>query len=282
MDRAGRPGLARPTDPRLVAPNRLRPGCVGRRVRRVLPFVILAGCLVVGVLPALAADGSVTIRDFSFTPSRIAVKPGESVTWHGSGTTYNHNVHFDGEPTPLGPPSTSFTATRDFPTQGEYRYFCDVHGSMTGTVFVNSTGTVPAPTATASPTTSPTASPTASPAPGATAPAVTPAPTVSGGATRTVTSFRVRRARSRFCTTRSARCKRPGVFLLVDLGASEPVRLRGTLTRSGKRVRAVSIRVRPGSRRVRLPGAPLKPGRYALTLRAGDLTRRVRFSVRPA
>jgi len=251
-------------------------------VRRLLPFVILAGCLVAGVLPALAADGSVTIRDFSFTPSRIAVKPGESVTWHGSGTTYNHNVHFDGEAAPLGAPSTSFAATRDFPAEGEYRYFCDVHASMSGTVFVNATGTVPAPTATATPTASATASPTASPAPGGTAPAATPSPTAGGAAPRTVSSFRLRAARSRFCTTRSARCRRPGVFLLVDLRASEPVRLRGTLTRGGRRVRSVSIRVRPGSRRVRLPGARLKPGRYALRLRAGDLTRRVRFSVRPA
>ena len=72
------------------------------------------------------------------------------------------------------------------------------------------------------------------------------------------------------------------MFLLIDLGASEPVRLRGTLRRGSKRVRAVSLRVRPGSRRVRLPGPRLKPGRYALTLRAGAITRRVRFRVRAA
>ena len=70
------------------------------------------------------------------------------------------------------------------------------------------------------------------------------------------------------------------MFLLLDLGASEPVRVRGTLRRGSKRVRAVSLRVRPGSRRVRLPGRRLKPGRYALTLRAGDITRRLRFRVR--
>jgi hypothetical protein len=72
------------------------------------------------------------------------------------------------------------------------------------------------------------------------------------------------------------------VFLLVDLRAPGSVRLRGTLRRGARRVRAVSLRVRPGSRRVRLPGARLKAGRYTLTLRAGDITRRVGFRVRAA
>jgi hypothetical protein len=94
-----------------------------------------------------------------------------------------------------------------------------------------------------------------------------------------VSSFRLRAARGRFCTRRSARCRRPGVFLLLDLAAPEPVRARGTLRRGSRRVRSVSLLARPGRRRVRLPGRRLKPGRYALTLRAGDITRRVRFRV---
>lgn len=250
-------------------------------MRRALPFAILAGCLGVGVLPALASDGAVTIHDFSFTPSRVAVTPGGSVTWQAEGTSAMHSVHFDGE-APLGAPSTSFGKSRQFPAEGTFRYHCDVHATMTGTVFVNATGTVPTPTPgpSPSPTPYPTAppSPTASPPPaGGGSPTPAPAPTVTGAI---VASFRARAARSRFCTTRSASCRKPGVFLLVDLGASEPVRLRGTLRRGPKRVRAVSLRVRPGSRRVRLPGPKLKPGRYALTLRAGDIMRRVHFRVR--
>ena len=162
---------------------------------------------------------------------------------------------------------------------------------MRGTVFVNASGTVPTPSATASPTASPTAAPTGSPTPapsGSPAPGSPgqPVPTTGAGSTggsgATVSSFRARAARSRFCTRRSATCRKPGVFLLIDLRASEPVRLRGTLKRGSRRVRAVSIRVRPGSRRVRLPGRRLKAGRYTLTLRAGDITRRVRFRVRSA
>lgn len=251
-------------------------------MRRAVPFAILAGCLGVGVLPALAADGSVAIRDNAFSPARVAVMPGDSVTWQAEGTSASHNVHFDGEAA-LGAPSASFSAGRQFPDAGEFTYHCDVHGTtMTGTVFVNATGTVPTPSPTASPTASPPPTPTQTPAPGGGSPTATPAPgpVAAGGAI--VSSFRARAARSRFCTSRSARCRKPGVFLLVDLGASEPVRLRGALKRGAKRVRAVSLRVRPGSHRVRLPGRRLKPGRYALTLRAGDITRTLRFRVRPS
>jgi plastocyanin len=252
-------------------------------VRRAVPFAILTGCLGVGVLPALAADQAVSIHDYSFTPSRVAVLPGETVTWAGHGTFAMHNVHFDGEIAPVAAPSHDFSGSRTFPTEGEFKYHCDVHPDlMHGTVFVNSTGTVPAPTPSPSPypTTSPTPSPSTSPTPGGGSPS--PPPTSGGGSGATVSSFKARAARSHFCTSRSASCKKPGVFLLIDLDASRSVRLRGTLRRGAKRVRAVSVHVRPGKRRVRLPGARLKPGRYALTLRAGGITRHVRFRVRPS
>ena len=37
---------------------------------------------------------------------------------------------------------------------------------------------------------------------------------------------------------------------------------------------------RPGKHKLRLPGRRLKPGRYTLTLKAGDVKRVVRFRVR--
>ena len=70
------------------------------------------------------------------------------------------------------------------------------------------------------------------------------------------------------------------MFLTLTVGASEPVRVRGTLRRGTRRVRSLRLLGRPGRHRVRLPGRALKPGRYALTLRAGELTRVVRFRVR--
>jgi plastocyanin len=235
-------------------------------VKRILPFAILAGCLAIGVLPALAANQLVTIRDFSFTPRNVAVLPGESVTWQADGTSNMHNVQIEGEPTPVGPPSTDFSGTRQFTTEGAFAYHCNVHPTqMRGTVYVNQTGTVPTP--------SPTASPTAPPGGGGggTTPGSGGGPAAPVGSAAPVSSFRVRASR-----------KGARVFLTLSLGASEPVRVRGTLRRGKRRVRRVSLLARPGRHRVRLPGKALKPGRYTLTLRAGELTRVVRFRVRAA
>jgi plastocyanin len=254
-------------------------------VRRAVPFAILAGCLGVGVMPALAADRAVSINDDFYEPASVAVMPGQTVTWSAAGgmTLDMHSVHFDGEAGPIEPQSMTYDASRTFPAAGEFHYHCDVHLTMHGTVFVNATGTVPVPTPTPEPTATPGPGPTATPTPtpgggGGGTPA--PGPGSPGGSTAAVSSFRARAARSHFCTRRTAACKKPGVFLLIDLGARDPVRVRGTLRRGSRRVRSVSLLVRPGHRRVRLPGKRLRPGRYALTLRAGDITRRVRFRVR--
>jgi hypothetical protein len=258
-------------------------------VRGAIPFAILAGCLGVGVLPAFAADTVVTAGLSSWDPSEFAVKPGEQVTWtNASGVVHNLSVNGikvqdDGEPWTYGPQTY---AARTQP----YEYHCSLHFGMRGRFYVNDSGTVPTPTTTPQPSPSPspsplpTRTPTPSPTPagggsGGGSPGGTPPP---AGAGNRVTSFRVRTTKRRFCTRRSATCPRPGVFLRLSLGASDPVRVRGTLRRGSRRVRAVSLRVRPGSRRVRLPGPRLRPGRYALTLRAGAITRRVRFAVRPS
>jgi plastocyanin len=242
-------------------------------VRRLLPFAILGACLAVGVLPALATDGSVGIRDFAFTPSKVAVTPGGIVSWAAEPgySTYMHSVHFDDQAAALGPASSDFSASRTFDQQGTYTYHCDVHPTlMRGTVYVNATGTVPTP----SPTPSPSASPTPSGQP-STSPSPSPGGGGSGGGgsagstTAPVTSFRV-----------TAASGRRGVFLTFRLGAGATVRVRGTLRRGARRVRRVTLLARPGRHRLKLPGRRLAPGRYKLTLKAGDLTRTVRFRVR--
>ena len=112
-------------------------------MRRALPFAILGACLVVGVLPALAADQSVAIHDFRYAPRSVAVKPGETVTWQADGY-YMHSVHFDAEASGARDAELEFTASRTFPDEGKFAYHCDVHASMHGIVYVNQTGTVPA------------------------------------------------------------------------------------------------------------------------------------------
>jgi hypothetical protein len=228
-------------------------------VRRALPFAILGACLVVGVLPALAADQSVAIHDFRYAPADVAVKPGESVTWRADGA-YMHNVHFDGEADALGAASTKFSGSRTFTAEGRFAYHCDVHAGMHGSVYVNATGTVPPPPAspTPSPTTSPGPAPTSSPPPGG----ATPAPAAS---LRAKASVRKRK-----------------VFLTLTVGGGKALRVRATLKRGTRRVRRVSLLARPGKHKLRLPGKRLTPGRYTLTLTAGDLRRVVHFRVRSA
>jgi plastocyanin len=235
-------------------------------MRRAIPFAVLGACLAVGVLPALAADQAVAIHDFSYAPAQVAVMPGETVTWQADGT-YMHSVHFDGEPTGLGPPSETFTASRTFPDEGKFTYHCDVHASMHGTVYVNATGTVPeptpgpSPTATASPTTSPTPTPSGAPS--------SPPGGTGGSTTAPVSSFRVK------VSSRKHR-----VFVTLTVSAAVPVRVRGTLRRGKKRVRTVTLLGRPGKHKLRLPGKRLAPGRYTLTLKAGDVKRVVHFRAR--
>lgn len=228
-------------------------------MRRALPFAILGACLVVGVLPALAADQSVAIHDFRYAPASVAVKPGETVTWRADGY-YMHSVHFDAEATGIGTPSSKYTASRTFPDEGKFAYHCDVHASMHGVVYVNQTGTVPPPPPMPSPTGGGSPAPTPSSSPGGGSTGTTPAP---------VSSFRAK-----------ASVRKRKVFLTLTVGGDKALRVRGTLKRGSKRVRRVSLLARPGRHKLRLPGKGLTPGRYTLTLKSGDLRRVVRFRVR--
>jgi plastocyanin len=250
-------------------------------MRRGLLGAILGGCLIVGVLPALAADQAVQVADFSFTPSNVAVRPGEKVTWTKGSTTAQHNVHFDGEAALVAQTAGAFSVEKTFPAAGEFRYSCDEHPiQMRGTVFVNDAGTVPTATPTASPTATSTAPPGSTPQP----PGATPGPGATGVV---VSSFVAKAARASFCAKRSRTCKRPGVVLLLQLGATDDVRVTGTLRRkppkggSLRRFGTVAFSLAPGARRLRLPvGRRLTSGRYVLQLKAGTLTRQVKFRVR--
>lgn len=252
--------------------------------RRALLGAILGGCLIVGVLPALAADQSVTVADISYTPGDVAVQPGQKVTWTKGNTSFQHNVHFDGEAALVAQTTGAFTVEKTFPAAGEFAYRCDVHPfQMQGTVFVNDTGTVPTATPTASPTaTSTTTPPGSTPQP----PGATPGPAATGVV---VSRFVAKAARASFCAKRSRKCKSPGVVLSLQLGATDRVRVTGTLRRrplkggSLRRFSSVAFNLAPGTRRLRLPvGRRLTSGRYSLELKAGTLTRRVQFRVRAA
>jgi len=91
----------------------------------------------VGSAPPTTA--SVSVADFSFSPTSVAIKTGGTVTWNWTGAV-GHNVTYDGGPTPR--PTNSATQTtgthqNTITTVGRYTYYCTQHPTlMTGSVTV--------------------------------------------------------------------------------------------------------------------------------------------------
>ena len=82
---------------------------------------------------------SVSVADFSFSPQAVVIQTGGTVTWTFGGAV-QHNVTYDGGPTPL-PASSGNRLTGTFPstitTVGRYTYHCTFHpAQMTGSVTV--------------------------------------------------------------------------------------------------------------------------------------------------
>jgi plastocyanin len=82
-----------------------------------------------------AAPGSVTIKDFSFSPASITVNVGEAVTWTNSGPTAHSATANDGSfDTGVFPKGQSRSHT--FQEAGTFSYICTPHPQMKGTVRV--------------------------------------------------------------------------------------------------------------------------------------------------
>ena len=80
----------------------------------------------------------VVIRDFTFTPAQVRVRPGTKVTWVNCGSTGDeaHTSTSDANvwSSALLPPGATFT--REFPQAGPFPYHCEPHPQMRGTVTV--------------------------------------------------------------------------------------------------------------------------------------------------
>jgi plastocyanin len=92
--------------------------------------------------PALAADANVNIGDDFFgDPSQdistVQIQPGESVTWHWTGTDQHTVTARSGQTERFGSPfKTSGTFQHTFNKPGRFTYFCQVHSNMRGAVEV--------------------------------------------------------------------------------------------------------------------------------------------------
>jgi plastocyanin len=118
-----------------------------RRVALILVFAI-AGLASLGV-SAIAADPTVTATSTPtdlFRPSKVAIRPGQTVHWHNSDGM--HNVCFNATGQCIGglagtPADTRWNAQRTFNKAGTYRYYCSEHSDgefgMVGKVVVDGT-----------------------------------------------------------------------------------------------------------------------------------------------
>ncbi len=147
--------------------------------------LLVAAALVCAAAPAFGygyeADATFVAVDYAFrandtAANTLTIAPGQTVTFSYPQGTETHNVYFPAStpacPALLGVPrKKGWTADCTFAQAGTYRFDCQIHETMTGTVVV----AVPTPTPTPTPTTDPVT-------PGAT-PTPTPPPAQGPGAT---------------------------------------------------------------------------------------------------
>jgi plastocyanin len=89
------------------------------------------------VPPSPTPTAVVTTPRNAFSPEEVQLAPGGTVTWQFSGST--HNVTFKdlappGGNIPNSAPGTS--ASRTFPAEGDYDFFCTIHDGMKGRIRV--------------------------------------------------------------------------------------------------------------------------------------------------
>ena len=91
------------------------------------------------VTGALPSDANVVASsgDYVFTPNRVAITRGGSVTWTFGGL--EHTVTFSqtaGAPASISSGGYSTAVSRTFQTPGNFTYNCTIHAGMSGQVVV--------------------------------------------------------------------------------------------------------------------------------------------------
>jgi amicyanin len=85
--------------------------------------------------PARAADMSVKIANFTFSPQKLTVKAGTKVTWTNE-DDIPHTVKASNGAFKSGPLDSDQKFSFTFTTPGTFQYFCALHPRMTGTIVV--------------------------------------------------------------------------------------------------------------------------------------------------
>jgi plastocyanin len=107
-------------------------------------------CLFIGATAALlprepqasAANQSVTMAHYAFSPASLTVRVGDAVTWTNTDPA-PHDVTTTSAPVPIHSPTlkTGMTWSYTFTTPGTYTYICSIHPDMHATIVVQPAAT---------------------------------------------------------------------------------------------------------------------------------------------
>jgi plastocyanin len=86
-----------------------------------------------------AANGAVTIKDFSFAPATVTISAGDSVTWLNQGPTTHTATASDGS-FDSGNLAKGKSYSKTFSSAGTFSYICKPHPFMKGKVVVTAAG----------------------------------------------------------------------------------------------------------------------------------------------
>jgi plastocyanin len=109
-----------------------------RRSKLLVVGMLAGAMLLAGAMPAAqAADATVNIDNFTFSPAQVTVAPGTTVTWTNR-DDIPHTVTDAAEKRDFksAPLDTGERYAHVFSTAGTYHYFCSLHPHMQGTVVV--------------------------------------------------------------------------------------------------------------------------------------------------
>ena len=87
-----------------------------------------------------AANGSVTIADFQFTPTQITIDQGDTVTWRNDGPSA-HSATAPGGSFDTGIFPAGESRSHTFDEAGTFSYICTPHPNMHGTIVVRASQT---------------------------------------------------------------------------------------------------------------------------------------------
>jgi plastocyanin len=111
-------------------------------IRAATVLAVAIATISLSAVAARAADLEVKIDNFTFSPQRLTVKAGTTVTWTNE-DDIPHTVASSTKAFKSKALDTDDKFSFTFTTPGSYEYFCSLHPHMTGAIVVEAaTGSV--------------------------------------------------------------------------------------------------------------------------------------------